>query len=128
MNKKLLEIYALAICFVCMACLTIFSGILLYNLAKISFPSAMSSPRIYYPPPPLYDPRIMPNPVKEESPLSQQERKQLQLEKIRSFDEQEAKRMHTESIKSIVLAAIVIFIASTVFFFHWQIAKKARAR
>jgi hypothetical protein len=48
MNKQLLEIYGLSVCFISTACLTIFSGILLYSLTELAFPQLMQDSPIPY--------------------------------------------------------------------------------
>jgi len=137
MNKRLLEIYALSVCFVSMGCLSIFFGIFLYSIVEISFPSTMISSSIFYPPPPFSQSGVMTFPAIPGQPLqvvpleaieknNSDQNKQLQKEKER-FQNLAVERMKAESIMSIIRSLIVVFIASTVFFFHWGIAKQARA-
>lgn len=136
MSKRLTEVYALAVCFVSMGCLSIFSGIFLYGLVELSFPETLNSPRRYMPPPifPTSPPygamRAQGFPGQEISASSsnpkkttKEKKKQFEDEQ-KQYQEQEAKAMRLESIKSSVRSIIIIFIAVTVFFFHWRIAKK----
>ena len=56
MKKTLLEIYALAVCFAAMICISISSGIILYDVVQMNYPEAtIESYRLdmpFYPPPP----------------------------------------------------------------------------
>jgi len=135
MNRHLLEIYALSVCFVSMSCLSIFFGIFLYNIVEISFPSTMISSRLFYPPP-FSQSGVMTFPATPGQPLhvapletieknSPDKNKQLQKEKER-FQSLATERMKAESMMSITRSMIVVLIASIVFFFHWRIAKQAR--
>lgn len=127
MNKRLLEVYALSVCFVSIGCLSIFSGIFLYGLVEISFPSAMKP--IYLPPPPIFTqsgagtaPSLPMQEIK-----SNAERNENLIEEQKRFEKKQDERMEAESIKSIVRSIIIVFIASLVFIFHRRIAKDARS-
>jgi hypothetical protein len=50
MNKALIEIYGLAVCFIATTYLPIFSGISLYSMAEIAFPQIMQIPPPFLPP------------------------------------------------------------------------------
>ncbi|MDC9729552.1 MAG: hypothetical protein PSN04_09555 [Methyloprofundus sp.] len=122
MNKKLLEIYGLSVCFISTACLTIFSGILLYSLVEIAFPSFMQEPVTGL----RYYPAHMP---------SSQNNNQVEtpfIKKDNSDCTTPVQRIsHTDytrslSIKSIIRSLIVIFVTSLVYFIHWRLAKNAR--
>ncbi len=139
MNKKLLETYALSVCFVSMGCLSIFSGMFLYKVVEVSFPSTMNSSRMYYPPQLSrhgvmnINPEIAivagqplaPPPVREVIG-SDDERNKLMQENNKRNLEMAKKRMKAESIMSMVRSFIIVLIASVVFVFHWRIAKRAR--
>ena len=140
MNKKLLEIYALSVCFVSMGCLSIFSGMFLYNAIEISFPSTMNSSRMYYPPQfsshgvmninpeiPIVAGQPLPPPPVRETIGSDDERNKLIQEKNKRNLEMVKKRIKAESIMSMVRSFIIVLIASVVFVSHWRIAKRARA-
>jgi len=139
MNKKLLEIYALSVCFVAMGCLSIFTGIFLYSVAELSFPSTMNSSRMAYPP--QYSSHGVVNihpvlPIMAGQPLSppsvrgvilsDDERNKLIQDNHKRNLEVTEKRMKIESIRSVVRSFIIVLITSVVFFFHWRIAKRAR--
>ena len=139
MDKKLLEIYALSVCFVSMGCLSIFSGIFLYNVVDVSFPSTMSAARMYYPPElsshgvmninpemPIVAGQPLPPPPVREAISSEGERHKLIRENNKRNLEAAKKRMKAESTMSMVRSFIIVFIATIVFAFHWRIAKRAR--
>jgi len=139
MNKKILEIYALSVCFVSMGCLSIFSGIFLYNAVKISFPSTMNSSAMYYPPQfsshgiininpeiPIVAGQPLPSPPVRQIVGSDDERGKLIQENNKRNSEMAKKLMKAESIMSLVRSFIIVLIASVVFVSHWSIAKKSR--
>jgi len=127
MNKLLLEVYALSVCFVSVGCLSIFSGIFLYSLVEISFPSVMKP--LYLPPPLIFTQsgvNIAPAfPVQKIK--SNAERSGSLEEQQKRFENNQEERMKAESFKSIVRSIIIVLIASLVFIFHWRIAKDARS-
>ncbi len=139
MNEKLLQIYALSVCFVSMGCLSIFGGIFLYNAVEVSFPSTMNTATMHYPPqfynhgvmsinptmPIVAGQPLLPPPV-QKIIASDDERNKLIQENNKRNLEMAKKRMKTESIMSMVRSFIIVLIASVVFFFHWKIAKRAR--
>ncbi|MCF6324635.1 MAG: hypothetical protein L3J89_09980 [Gammaproteobacteria bacterium] len=140
MNEKLLQIYALSVSFVSLGCLSIFSGIFLYNAVEVSFPSTMNTQIMHYPPqfsnhgvmninpviPIVAGQPLRPPPV-QKSIASDDERNKLIQENNKRNLEMAGKRMKTESIMSMVRSFIIVLIASVVFFFHWRMAKRARA-
>ncbi|MCF6226775.1 MAG: hypothetical protein L3J22_10830 [Xanthomonadales bacterium] len=141
MNEKLLQIYALSVSFVSLGCLSIFSGIFLYNAVKVSFPSTMNTPIMHYPPQfsshgvmsinptiPIVagQPLPPPPPPVQKSIASDDERNKLIQANNKRNLEMAEKRMKTESIMSMLRSFIIVLIASVVFFFHWRMAKRAR--
>ncbi|VAW44311.1 hypothetical protein MNBD_GAMMA04-1520 [hydrothermal vent metagenome] len=140
MNKKLLETYALSVCFVSMGCLSIFSGIFLYAIVEISFSDEMNQSRMYYPPqfynqgtvnihpivPPIAGQQLPPIPEQKESAMNSGEINTLISENSARNIAVERDYMKSESIMSMVKSAIVVLISSIVFAFHWRIAKRAR--
>ncbi len=136
MNKQLLEIYALSVCFVSIGCLSIFTGVFLYSLVAVSFPSTMSPSHMYYPPPVISHNGIVTSPIFAEQSLSgisnaevianNVENNHPHQEPQKQFEELAAKRMKRESTMSMVRSSIIVLIASIVFAFHWRIAKHAR--
>lgn len=137
MNKRLLEIYALSVCFVSVGCLSIFSGIFLYGLVEISFPSTINSSRMYYPSPifnqsgivttPIFPGQPLPRISRAEAIINNAEENGQLLKKQKQFEKLETERVQAESMLSIARSIIVILIASIVFIFHWRIAKRARS-
>lgn len=140
MNEKLLQMYALSVCFVSMGCLSIFSGIFLYNAVEVSFPSTMNAPIMHYPPTQFYNHGVtsinpatplggqpLPPPPVQKTITSDDERDKLIQENNKRNLEMAEQRMRTDSIMSMVRSLIIVLIASVVFFFHWRIAKRARA-
>jgi hypothetical protein len=117
--------------------MSIFSGILLFSLVELAFPTPMSFPPAHYPPlmhvqhgqgnfpvsfnqqlPEQGDQGLTKN--SDENAQKRREQEQNQFEKI------ETERMRVSEIKSIIRFVIIIFIASTIFAFHWRMAKQAR--
>jgi len=140
MNKKLLETYALSVCFVSMGCLSIFSGIFLYSIVEVSFPEEMNPSRMHYPPqfynqgtvnihptvPLVAGQRLPPMPAQQESAINADEINTLINENRTQRIAIERGHIKSESIMSMVRSAIVVLISSIVFAFHWRIAKSAR--
>jgi len=129
MNKSLLEVYALSVCFVSMGCLSIFSGIFLYSLVEIAFPSSMNHSRMLYAPPSM----IQYGSTNTAMPPNAITLPEEGHNKIQSHHSEQVNRTsfaidsrRTEAIMSAVRAIIIILIASIVFIFHWRIAKQAR--
>jgi len=122
MNKKLLEIYGLSVCFISTACLTIFSGILLYSLVEVAFPSFMQEP--------VTGMRYYPTHITTTQNNDQAVNPFIAEENTDCITATQ-KIPHTEYsrnmiIKSIIRSLIVIFVTSLVFFIHWRLAKHAR--
>lgn len=131
MSKRLLEIYALAVCFVSVGCLSIVSGLLIYTLIEIAFPSMIVPPPI---PPPIIEyhqsgTNIVPAvPVPSEPTASIGAESTAQnnkafLKRQKQFQLLEIERMKKESISSVVRNTVILFIAAIVFWIHWRIAK-----
>jgi len=122
-NKQLLEIYGLSICFISTACLTIFSGILLYSVTELAFPQLMQDKPLPYnfpvevevTTPQKSEQGVNPFLPKEVTNCSQRISSQYHLSYARSL-----------AIRSIIRSLIVILVTSLVFFIHWRLAKHAR--
>ena len=121
MNKKLLETYALSVCFVSMGCLSIFSGMFLYKVVEVSFPSTMNSSRMHYPPQfsshgvmninpetPIVAGQPLPPPPVRETIGSDDEKNKLIQENNKRNLEMAKKRMKEESIMSMVRSFIIV--------------------
>jgi hypothetical protein len=143
MNKSLLEIYALSVCFVSVACLSIFSGILLYSLVELVLPFDSDAALNYYPVPIQHQQgfalsearsgqmfaKSMTNKgvtIDMLSPEQQQALQQRREKQQKQIAQHQQTRHQSNNIKSTIRSLIVVFIASIVFYLHWTIAKKAR--
>ena len=108
MNKQLLEVYALSVCFVSIGCLSIFAGIFLYSLVEASFPSTMNSSRMYHPPPIFSHNGVVTSPILAEQSLSgissagviagNAENSHQRQASQKQFEERAEKQMKTASI------------------------------
>ena len=136
MNKGLLEIYALSVCFVSVGCLSIFGGIFLFSLVELAFPTSRSFPPVHYPPP-IYGQQgvgSFPVPFNQQLSISDDNRlidlpkesTQKRVKQQKQFEKIESERMRARDIKGITRYFIIIFIASIVFTLHWRMAKQAR--
>lgn len=151
MNKGLLEIYGLSVCFVCVACLSIFTGIFLYTLVELALPQEPDDIPMFYPATMSSQGDMMATQMRvspsfgqrhyaqsgtsqgaqetNSKPLSLTQQQALQQKRaaIIKADQQRARqRVQSRTIMSLVRSFIVLLIASLVFITHWQIAKKAR--
>ncbi len=123
MSTRLQEIYALAVCFVTVGCLSIVSGLLIYTLVKITFPSIIAPPPVFYPPPLVEFQQSGTNTgVAIPAPPDPLEN----LEKTKQFRKMEVERMKKESVADVIKYIIILLVASFVFWIHWRIAKQAR--
>lgn len=133
MNKRIMEIYALSVCFVSVGCLSIFGGILLYSFVELAFPETANSSRMYNQPPifsqsglstvPLFPGQPLPEIVSNDRSIEEDQRFEKESKR---FEFLERKRLEAESFMSIARSLIAILIASIVFTLHWLIAKKSR--
>ena len=142
MNKSLLEIYALSICFVSVGCMSIFGGVLLFSLVELFLPTPVAFPPIHYPPPiymqngagtvsvnpELTLPRMANQTSKSNSDVTNDidiNTKKIE-EQQKRFEAMETERMKVESTRSIIRYIIILLVASFVFTFHWRMAKRVR--
>jgi len=123
MNKQLLEIYGLSVCFISTACLTIFSGILLYSLTELAFPQLMQSSPIPYSFPAETE---VTTPQKSEQGVNPFIPKKTIAYSQRISSKSHLSYARASAIRSIIRSLIVILVTSLVFFIHWRLAKHAR--
>ena len=129
MKRNLLEVYALAVCFVTVICFVIASGIGLYSIVGIANPEFTLSAWMYErhqsndafwqtnaPP-------FMPGSERENKPrppeaeLTQQRQASYTLA---------IKSEQRGSLQTLTKAAIVIFIDLIIFGAHWRVARRSR--
>ena len=131
MKKSILEIYALAVCFVTVVCFVIALGIGLYSLVQIANPEftldswqynqhqtndAFWGVDVTYPMPMGGGEK-----KKERPPESELTKQRLES------NERAVKAEQRSGSQSLVKVMIVIFINIAVFYAHWRISKRARS-
>ena len=136
MNKSLLEIYALSICFVSVGCMSIFGGVLLFSLVELLLPMPVRFPPIHYPPPiymqsesgavPVRPKHVMSGIINQNSENNTDISNKKIEEQQKRFEQVETERWRVESIRSTIRYIIILFVATIVFIFHWRMAKQAR--
>ncbi len=120
MKKTLLEIYALAVCFVTLVCFAITLGVGLYDLIAISYPEFTLSSHAFE----RYqsDEAFIRNWPKDKPVPSGRELKKLRQEGYRVAILSEQRNGQQGLTKSL----IIILINIVVFLPHWHLAKRAR--
>ncbi len=127
MKKTVIEIYAMAVCFVAVVCLVISLGIGLYDLVEISNPEFTISSYEY---------------KKHQSNESflkgdcGKEKETLVDKKIPTDEEITRQRLASfqnliaierrDAFQSLTLVSIILILNIILFFIHWRIAKRAR--
>jgi len=124
MKKTLLEIYALAVCFVTLICFVISLGIGLYDIIEIVNPEfTMASYKFEQ------------HQTNDEFVKSLSKEKEAQIQglseekitKLRKESYQRAiKSEKREAFQSITRIIIILFINTVVFLIHWFLAKRER--
>ena len=120
MKKSLLEIYALAVCFVAIICFAITLGVGIYDVLEMSAPELTLKSHAYQQH--QTNEAFTRNWSKDREKPSEDE-----ITKLREKSYQvalEAERR--DALQSFIRALIIILIDVGVFFIHWVIAKKAR--
>ncbi len=121
MKKTLLEIYALAVCFVTITCFAITLGIAIYDVIQFSAPEfCMSS----------YDfEKHQSNEIYTRN-WDKEKRERYTAEEITTLRNEsyrvEILNEKRSAIQSFIMSCIVILIDVVVFFIHWKVAQKAR--
>jgi len=135
MNKSLLEIYALSICFVSIGCMSIFGGVLLFTIAEQFLPVPSEFPPMHYPPP-IYmqhgtgvhigAENSLPGIANQTSENSKKISVDKMAEEQKKYEKIQKERIKNEAIRSTIRYIIIVIVASFVFIFHWRMAKIAR--
>ena len=120
MKKSLLEIYALAVCFVTVVCFVIALGIGLYDLVQLTYPEFSLSSYEYERH--QSDEAFMRHWAKDKKRPAEGEVTKLREESFRT----ELRKEQRSAMQSLVQILIVLIIDVVVFFVHWRLAKRAR--
>ncbi len=122
MKKNMLEVYALAVCFVTVVCAVVASGIGLYALLSIAKPE-FTLPAYQYQ-------RFQTNESFNSSECAEGNKKKLTDEEITkkriSGYAIALKNEQRESVQSFVKVAIVLALDAFVFLLHWRLARRSR--
>lgn len=121
MKKSLLEIYALAVCFVTITCFAISLGIGIYDIVELSAPGFTMKSYDYE----LHKTNeIFTRNWKEEK---REKYSEEEITKLREESYQVAiDKERRDAIQSLIRVLIIILIDVVIFFIHWSVAKKAR--
>ncbi len=136
MNKSLLEIYALSICFVSIGCMSIFGGVLLFTIAEQFLPVPSEFPPMHYPPP-IYmqhgtgsvhvdAENLLPRIANQVSENNRKISADKMAEEQKKYEKTQMERIKVEAIRSTIRYIIILIVASFVFIFHWRMAKMVR--
>jgi hypothetical protein len=121
MKKTVIEIYAMAVCFVAIVCLVIVLGIGLYDLVEISNPEFTIS-SYEYKKHQSNESFLKGDCGKEkETPTD----KEITRQRLASFQNLIAIERR-DAFQSLTVIIIIIILNIIVFFIHWRIAKRAR--
>ena len=129
MKKSILEVYALAVCFVTVVCFVIASGIGLYSIVGIANPE-FTLPAWMYERHQSNDafwqmnaPLPMPGSERETRPRPSEAEltQQRQVSYVLAI-----KSEQRGSLQTLTKAAIVIFIDLIIFGAHWRVARRSR--
>lgn len=132
MKKTILEIYALAVCFVTVVCFVIALGIAAYGIVGIASPNFTISSWVYtqhqtndafWNSP--GDPRVRggADDKSKERPNEEALTKQREASYERALASE-----RRDNLQSVVKSSIVMLIDTIVFFLHWLIARRERRR
>lgn len=119
-KKSLLEIYALAVCFVTVVCFVIALGIGLYDMVELAFPEfSLSSYE--------YDRHLSDEAFMRRWPKDKKRPPEGEITKLREESYQtELRKEQRSAMQSLVQILIVLVIDVVLFFVHWRLAKRAR--
>ncbi len=123
MKKTIIEIYALAVCFVTVICLVISSGIGLYDLVEISNPEFTISSHEYK----KYQTNesFINNDCGEEKEILSDKEEEITKKRMESYQNLLSIEQRN-AFQSLTIVLIIIILNIVVFFIHWRIAKRAR--
>ena len=122
MKKSIVEIYALAVCFVVLVCAVIAAGIGAYDLVEIASPE-------FAPPSYQYE-RHQSNEAffqvdcekKSSVNLTEEEKTKQRLASYESAIKAERR----DAVQSLIKVMIVLIIDALVFFVHWKLARRSQ--
>lgn len=121
MKKSLLEIYALAVCFVTIICFAVSLGIGLYDVLEMSAPKFTLKSADFE--------RHQTNEAFTRG-WNEEKRKKYTEEEIDGLREASYQvalaKEKRDAAQSLIRIIIIIFIDLVLFFIHWKIAKRAR--
>ena len=120
MKKSLLEIYALAVCFVTIICLAVALGIGVYDLLEIVNPEMTLKSYAYQ--------RHQTNEAFTRNWSKDKEKpKEQEITRMREESYSVAlKAEKRDAVQSFIRMLIVILIDLVIFLFHWRLARRAR--
>lgn len=124
MKKSILEIYALAVCFVTVVCAVVSLGIGIYDILEITNPE-FTLPSYQYErhqTNAAFFRQDCGNEGKEGESLSEEEKTKRRLESL----EVALKAEKRDGVQSIVKVLIVLIVDSIAFIIHWWVARRAR--
>jgi hypothetical protein len=121
MKRTLLEVYALAICFVTLVCFVVSLGIGIYDIVQIMNPEFTISSY-------TYDRHQSNDAYVKDWPKDKPQPQGEELTRLREQSYQAALRSEKRgAVQSLTQVLIVILIDIVVFVIHWYVAKRARA-
>jgi predicted PurR-regulated permease PerM len=121
MKRGLVEVYALAVCFVTLVCFVIALGIGIYDLIQIVNPEFTISSY-------TYDRHQSNEAFLKNWPEDKQRLQGEELTRLRKESYQAALRSEKRgAIQSLTMVFIIILIDLVVYIIHWYVAKRARA-
>ena len=148
MSRTLTRIYALLVCFVTVVCITITTGMALYQIVKIVAPELTMRPhqhrylmtdeayrRAFYPPGVYSNPELMEIPENSHTQSAVIMQTPATGQQEAPSDEQIAELRKKEwdalmenerrfSIASLIRLTIVLLVACPLFYVHWRIAQR----
>jgi hypothetical protein len=129
LKKSILEVYAMAVCFVCVLCFVVSAGLAMYGLVGMANPEFTMSSWTYgqhqtndafVAGPPEF-PRIGEGEQRRERPPEAE----LTQKRVDSFARAIASERRA-SAQTVVKTVIVMLIDLLVFLFHWYVGRRAR--
>lgn len=131
MNRKILEIYALAVCFFTVACFVVILGFALWNIIKLATPefTIYSSQFKCHQSDEAYRDCYADDTeyTREENPLAFPEGEALTKARTESY-ESILMSERRDALQELVQEFIFLLINFFVFFFHWRLARYARGQ
>ena len=128
MKKSLIEIYALAVCFICAVIFSIFVSVGIYSIFEVTNPEFTMAPYDHTPHSnneKFLEHKLSSIPKDYDNPYKNMSQQQLTEARERSFQLalEKERRGGRQSLLQTLIAA---FVLTLMFGIHWTIAKKAR--